>query len=129
MAARRERRLKIQERPTAHRQVALTVASGANEAPSPPPKRVAVPLCITFFYHGHCVVCTPLYDDAGVLQNVTWNCPRCGQRQQFETTSVTAFLLPNGHPHVNGIVRCTGGGCALALHINNGQAEDCRGAC
>ena len=120
---RHEHRLKIRERARGDTHVPVDI-SHADPAPSPPAPRFTLPLCVTFEYRGRPVICTPIHDDAGTIQNLLWACPRCGHPQQFGFSKVRVWVSGTGRVHALGVVRCARRGCPLLVDITDGQAVD-----
>lgn len=107
--------------------IETTSAPGADEVvidllavPAPPP-RVVLPLCITWSYRGHRVVCTPLYDDAGTIVNFTWQCPICRRQQEF-AFGLSVDLPKSGRLTLHGYVRCVDRACLLLVEVDAGEA-------
>src|SRR5262245_27652800 len=96
-------------------QVPVSVTATVEE-PLPP-----LPVCITFRYRGHPVVCTPLYRDAGELVSLIFACPECGQRNGFRSP---ACIFENGSLTVHGPVICYTPGCPLRLAIHDGTVHE-----
>ena len=116
----RERRLAIHQTDDPPQEVPIDGLAAC--APEPRPT-LHVPLCISFSYAGRRILCSPLYDDAGALLNLTWCCPRCGERQEF-ALNLTAQIFADGTIAIDGCVRCVRTGCDLHVCIQDGLAVD-----
>ena len=116
----RAQRLYIPQRPEPPQVVPIEV-----DGPPPEPQ-IAFPLCISFSYRGRRVLCRPLYDDAGTLVNLSFDCPLCLRGLKF-AEGVSLWVPATGRITARGYVRCTDHGCGFCVDIQDGLAIDVPG--
>ena len=77
-----------------------------------------------FIYRGVRVLCTPLRTKDGTIANLTFECPRCRRRQEFDRDQ-TLTLFRDGLIEADKLVRCANRRpCGLCILIVDGQATD-----
>lgn len=79
-----------------------------------------------FVYRGVRRLCTALRDSDGTIINLRFDCPRCGQPQEF-ARDLSLTLSRSGRVHAEGLVHCVDAcNCGLVVTIVDGLATDAR---